>query len=219
MIEQSNFDKSKIDFSKNAGLVPAIVVDYLTGQVLMLGFMNREALDKTIETKLVTFYSRTRKTLWTKGETSGNYLHLIDIKTDCDNDALLIYAKPDGVTCHLGNYSCFGNEKSNLAYRQTGTNFFDYLFELIKHRKAELPDDSYTTKLFKSGLNRIVQKVGEEAVETIIAAKNHDKSEIINEVSDLIYHLFVMLVEEEIDLQEVVNNLVERHNIKTKDRS
>lgn len=200
---------SKIDFSKNAGLVPAIILDYLTDQVLMLGFMNREALEKTLDTKLVTFYSRTRKALWTKGETSGNYLHLIDIKTDCDNDTLLIYAKPDGVTCHLGNYSCFGTEKSN-------TRFFDYLFELIKQRKAELPSGSYTTELFKSGLNRIVQKVGEEAVETIIAAKNHDKNEIINEVSDLIYHLFVMLIEEEIDLQEVVNNLVERHYTKSK---
>ncbi len=202
-------DSTKINFSKNSGLVPAIVIDEFTGQVLMLGFMNKEALDKTLETKLVTFYSRTRSNLWTKGETSNNYLHLVDIKTDCDNDTLLITAKPDGPTCHLGNYSCFGNEKSN-------TKFLDYLFELLKKRKLELPEDSYTTKLFKSGLNRIIQKLGEEAVETIIASKNGDKKEIINEVSDLIYHLLVMLVETEIDLQEVFDNLIERHQLKNK---
>jgi len=205
-------DINSIDFSKNSGLVPAIVVDNFTGQVLMLGYMNQEALQKTIETKLVTFYSRTRKTLWTKGETSKNYLHLIDIKTDCDNDTLLIIAKPDGPTCHLGNYSCFGNEKLN-------TKFLEYLFELIKERKEKLPDGSYTTKLFQSGLNRIIQKVGEEAVETIIAAKNKDRNEIVNEVSDLIYHLLVMLVEENIELQEILNNLIERHYQKQKNNS
>ncbi|MEJ5350340.1 MAG: bifunctional phosphoribosyl-AMP cyclohydrolase/phosphoribosyl-ATP diphosphatase HisIE [Melioribacteraceae bacterium] len=202
-------DLNAIDFSKNSGLVPAIVVDNFTGQVLMLGFMNQEALQKTIDTKLVTFYSRTRKSLWTKGETSKNYLHLVDIKTDCDNDTLLVIAKPDGPTCHLGNYSCFGNEKSN-------TKFLDYLFELIKERKEKLPEGSYTTKLFQSGLNRIIQKVGEEAVETIIAAKNENRNEIINEVSDLIYHLFVMLAQKNIELQEVLNNLIDRHYQKQK---
>ncbi|MEG8946929.1 bifunctional phosphoribosyl-AMP cyclohydrolase/phosphoribosyl-ATP diphosphatase HisIE [Rosettibacter firmus] len=201
-------DTTKIDFSKNSGLVPAIVIDEFTDQVLMLGYMNQEALSKTIDTKLVTFFSRSRKTLWTKGETSKNYLHLVDIKTDCDNDTLLIIARPDGPTCHLGNYSCFGNEKSN-------TKFFDYLFELIKDRKEKLPEGSYTTELFKSGLNRIIQKVGEEAIETIIAAKNNNKEEIINEVSDLLYHLMVMLVEENIELQDILNNLIERHSKKT----
>lgn len=200
-------DTTKIDFSKNSGLVPAIVIDEFTDQVLMLGYMNQEALSKTIDTKLVTFFSRSRKTLWTKGETSKNYLHLVDIKTDCDNDTLLIIARPDGPTCHLGNYSCFGNEKSN-------TKFFDYLFELIKDRKEKLPEGSYTTELFKSGLNRIIQKVGEEAIETIIAAKNNNKEEIINEVSDLLYHLMVMLVEENIELQDILNNLIERHSKK-----
>lgn len=201
-------DLSKIDFSKNSGLVPAIVIDDFTGQVLMLGFMNQEALRKTIESKLVTFYSRTRKSLWTKGETSKNYLHLVDIKTDCDNDTLLITAKPDGPTCHLGNYSCFGIEKSNIK-------FLDYLFELIKDRKKNLPKESYTTELFTKGINRIIQKVGEEAIETIIASKNNDKEEIINEVSDLIYHLFVMLAEREIELSEVINKLESRHITKT----
>ncbi|MCX7797266.1 MAG: bifunctional phosphoribosyl-AMP cyclohydrolase/phosphoribosyl-ATP diphosphatase HisIE [Melioribacter sp.] len=201
-------DITKIDFSKNFGLVPAIVIDNSTGQVLMLGFMNQEALSKTIDTKLVTFYSRTRKTLWTKGESSKNFLHLVDIKTDCDNDTILIFAKPDGPTCHLGNYSCFGLERSN-------TKFLEYLYELIKDRKKNLPEGSYTTELFKSGINRIVQKVGEEAIETIIAVKNDNREEIINEVSDLIYHLLVMLSEKNIELNVIIKNLEERHTKKT----
>ncbi|MFA3781759.1 bifunctional phosphoribosyl-AMP cyclohydrolase/phosphoribosyl-ATP diphosphatase HisIE [Melioribacteraceae bacterium 4301-Me] len=194
----------KLNFDKNNGLIPSIVVDETTSQVLMLGFMNRESLQKTIDTKLVTFFSRSRKSLWTKGETSGNYLKLSKILADCDNDALLIFAKPEGPTCHTGNYSCFGIEKENL-------NFLKYLFKLIQSRKIELPKNSYTSKLFQEGTNRIIQKVGEEAVETIIAAKNNDKNEIINEVSDLIYHLFVMLVDREIELEDITNKLTERH--------
>ena len=194
----------KLNFEKLNGLVPAIIVDNSNGQVLMLGFMNKDALKKTLETNLVTFFSRTRNTLWTKGVTSGNYLRLINIKTDCDNDALLVYAKPDGNTCHTGKYSCFD-------IPQTGSlSFLHDLFDVIKNRKNELPDKSYTTELFKSGTDRIIQKVGEEAVETVIAAKNRDKNEIINEVSDLIYHLFVMLAEQEIEFGEIVNNLKKR---------
>ena len=197
-------DISKLDFTKLNGLIPAVVIDSTTGQVLMLGFMNGEALKKTYELNKVTFFSRTRNTLWTKGETSGNYLELVDIKSDCDNDSLLVYAKPFGNTCHTGSYSCFGVEKNNL-------NFLNSLFDLIKKRKIELPEKSYTTKLFKEGTNRIIQKVGEEAVETVIAAKNRDKNEIVNEVSDLIYHLFVMLAEQDIELADVIQILEERH--------
>ncbi len=194
----------KLNFEKLNGLVPAIVVDNSNNQVLMLGFMNEAALKKTLETNLVTFFSRTRNTLWTKGVTSGNYLRLINIITDCDNDALLIYANPDGNTCHTGNYSCFGVPQTESL------SFLHELFDVIKCRKNELPDNSYTAKLFKSGADRIIQKVGEEAVETLIAAKNRDKTEIINEVSDMIYHLFVMLAEQEIEFGEVVNNLKKR---------
>jgi phosphoribosyl-ATP pyrophosphohydrolase/phosphoribosyl-AMP cyclohydrolase len=200
---EKNFIES-LNFEKMNGLVPAIVVDNSNSQVLMLGFMNKAALKKTLETNLVTFFSRTRNTLWTKGVTSGNYLHLINIKTDCDNDSLLIYAKPDGNTCHTGKYSCFD-------IPQTGSfSFLNELFDLIKSRKNELPDKSYTTELFRSGADRIIQKVGEEAVETLIAAKNRDKVEITNEVSDLIYHLFVMLAEQDIEFGEIVNNLKNR---------
>lgn len=200
-------DIEKLNFEKLNGIIPAVIVDVNTKKVLMLGFMNKQSLTKTIETKLVTFYSRTRNSIWTKGETSGNFLKLIEIKIDCDSDSILIYAEPQGPTCHLGNYSCFNEEKKSIQ-------FLEKLFELIKSRKKELPENSYTTKLFKEGENRIVQKVGEEAIETIIAAKNNDKTEIINEVSDLIFHLFVMLVEKNIDFTDIVINLEKRHNKK-----
>jgi phosphoribosyl-ATP pyrophosphohydrolase/phosphoribosyl-AMP cyclohydrolase len=193
-----------LNFNKLSGLIPAVVVDANNDAVLMLGFMNKEAVVKTIETKLVTFYSRSRNTLWTKGETSGNYLHLVDIKPDCDNDALLVFADPLGNTCHTGNYSCFGISK------KTSLTFLTDLFELIKSRKTELPEKSYTTKLFKEGSNRIIQKLGEEAIETVIAAKNRNKDEIINETSDLLYHLFVMLADQEIELEQIVKNLAGR---------
>ena len=199
------FKTDELDFKKLNGLIPAVVIDKSNNQVLMLGFMNKEALEKTIETKLVTFYSRTRKELWTKGETSKNYLHLVDIKPDCDNDTLLVYTKPDGNTCHTGNYSCFD------IPNYPSLNFLNELFNLVKDRKINMPEKSYTTELFKSGANRIIQKVGEEAVETVIAAKNRDKKEIINETSDLIYHLFVMLAEQEIDFEDIVKNLESRH--------
>ncbi len=199
-----NLDIEKLNFEKLNGLLPAVILDNNNNQVLMLGFMNRESLNKTLETKNVTFYSRTRKSLWTKGETSGNYLKLINILVDCDNDTLLVYAEPEGPTCHTGNYSCFNlNNIKSL-------DFLNELFNLIKDRKKELPENSYTTKLFKEGENRIIQKVGEEAVETVIAAKNKDKNELINETSDLIYHLFVMLADQEIEFSEIVDNLKKR---------
>ena len=195
----------ELNFEKLGGLIPAVIVDSQTNQVLMVGFMNDEAFAKTIETKRVTFFSRTRKALWTKGETSGSFLNLVDIKKDCDNDSLLIFAKPVGPTCHTGDYSCFGVEKTNI-------NFLNQLGELIKDRKKNLPVNSYTTKLFKEGANRLIQKVGEEAIEIVIAAKNRDKNEIVNETADLIYHLLVMFAEQEIEFEDVVNKLVERHS-------
>jgi len=199
-------NSENLNFEKMNGLIPAVIVDEVTNQTLMLGYMNEEAYDKTIATGRVTFYSRTKNRLWTKGETSGDYLIVKNIIADCDKDTLLIYANPLGNTCHTGNYSCFGIEKNSI-------NFFNLLFDLIKDRKEKMPENSYTTKLFLRGENRIIQKVGEEAIETVIAAKNNDKDEIINEVSDLIYHLFVMLVQKEIGINEIAGKLIERHKM------
>ena len=198
-------DKSLLQFDKLNGLIPAIIIDSNTGQVLMLGFMNEQSLEVTLDTGNVTFFSRSRNELWTKGETSGNYLKLVDLKADCDNDTLLVYADPTGPTCHTGDYSCFGIDKKE------DISFLSDLFALIKDRKLNMPADSYTTKLFTKGTNRIIQKVGEEAIETVIAAKNRDKVEIVNEVSDLMYHMFVMLVEQGIEFTEIVDNLESRH--------
>lgn len=199
-------DIEKIDFEKQNGLVPAIIIDITTDQVLMLGYMNKESLTQTIEKQKVVFFSRTKNRLWLKGETSGNYLNLVSINSDCDNDTLLIYAKPEGPTCHTGSYSCFSNvDKNNVQ-------FLSYLFELIKDRKVKMPENSYTTKLFQKGSNRIIQKVGEEAIETVIAAKNNDKAELINEVSDLFFHLFVMLADQEVEFSEIISNLQNRHS-------
>ncbi|MBK7978440.1 MAG: bifunctional phosphoribosyl-AMP cyclohydrolase/phosphoribosyl-ATP diphosphatase HisIE [Ignavibacteriae bacterium] len=199
-------DIEKIDFEKQNGLVPAIIIDITTDQVLMLGYMNKESLTHTIEKQKVVFFSRTKNRLWLKGETSGNYLNLVSINSDCDNDTLLIYAKPEGPTCHTGSYSCFSNvDKNNVQ-------FLSYLFELIKDRKVKMPENSYTTKLFQKGSNRIIQKVGEEAIETVIAAKNNDKAELINEVSDLFFHLFVMLADQKVEFSEIISNLQNRHS-------
>lgn len=196
-------DIKKIDFEKMNGLVPAIIIDE-NEKVLMLGFMNQESLKKTIELSLVTFFSRSKNRLWTKGETSGNLLNVLDIKLDCDNDTLLIKVKPNGPVCHTGNYSCFdeaGEEKFS----------FDYLYELIKKRKSELPENSYTTKLFNSGIKRIAQKVGEEAIETVIASMNNNKEEAVYEISDLFFHLMVLMNQMDISLADINNELEERH--------
>ena len=194
-----------LNFGKLNGLMPAVIINNSTNAVLMVGFMNKESLQKTIEINKVTFYSRTRKTIWTKGETSGNFLNLVDIKTDCDNDSLLVRVMPEGNTCHTGDFSCFKEDQF------PGISFLSELFNLIVSRKKELPENSYTSKLFSEGENRIIQKVGEEAVETIIAAKNHDRNEIINETSDLLFHLFVLLADQDITINEVSNNLKKRH--------
>lgn len=197
-------DINQINFSKLDGLVPAIIIDYRSQQVLMLGFMNKDSLKTTIEKKRITFWSRSKKRLWEKGETSGNYLEPVEIVTDCDNDSLLIVCKPAGNTCHTGNYSCFNLERDNI-------HFLNQLFKLIQNRKKELPEKSYTAELFRKGSDRIIQKVGEEAVETVIAAKNSDKKELINEISDLVFHLFVMMTEKDINLDDIMTELIHRH--------
>ncbi len=197
-------NKLNIDFDKQAGLIPTIIQDNETRQVLMLGYMNQGALKKTQETGFVTFFSRSRQKLWTKGETSGNYLSVVDIQSDCDNDTLLILAKPQGPTCHTGNYSCFGKS------RRGALAFLPQLQNLIDQRKKEMPEGSYTTKLFNKGIDKIAQKVGEEAVETIIEAKNTDDNLLLNESADLIYHLIVLLSARNLSIEDVEKVLMER---------
>ena len=197
----------KIDFEKMGGLVPAIIQDAKTKNVLMLGFMNKEAYEKTQETGHVTFWSRTRQTLWTKGETSGNFLNLVDIKVDCDNDTLLIQAHPDGPTCHTGTDTCWGEEN-----HANPLLFLTELQDFINRRKEEMPEGSYTTKLFKEGINKIAQKVGEEALETVIEATNGTSDHLVYEASDLLYHLLVMLTEKGLRIEEVAQELQKRHD-------
>ncbi|MCR4619229.1 MAG: bifunctional phosphoribosyl-AMP cyclohydrolase/phosphoribosyl-ATP diphosphatase HisIE [Paludibacteraceae bacterium] len=195
-----------IDFEKQGGLVPAIVQDALTGKVLMLAYMNKESLRKTLETKLVTFYSRSRKSLWTKGETSGNYLHLVSIASDCDNDTLLVKVHPDGPACHTGTDTCWGEvNKADAA-------FLSFLQEFIDKRHEEMPEGSYTTKLFKAGTKKMAQKVGEEAVETILEASSNGKDDdLIYEAADLIYHLIVLLTSRGLSINDVARELKKRH--------
>lgn len=197
-------DLNTLDFDKMNGLLPAVIKDRRTNSVLMLGYMNKEALEKTIETGLVTFYSRSKSRLWTKGETSGNYLRVQSITGDCDNDSLLICAEPAGPVCHTGEYSCFGDNRGD-------ENFLFYLYDLIKKRKEEMPEGSYTTKLFNKGRERIAQKVGEEAVETVIASMAGKREETIEESADLIYHLLVLLALEGIEFSEIIDKLESRH--------
>lgn len=195
--------KQNLNFDKLNGLIPAIIQDYNTREVLMLGFMNQEAYEKTIEKQLVTFYSRTRNELWTKGETSGNYLQVKDIITDCDNDTLLILAEPTGPVCHTGSKTCFGEQKSVFD--------LNYLQQVIDQRRDEMPEGSYTTKLFCKGINKIAQKVGEEAVELIIEAKDNNDELFLNEAADLVYHLQVLLSAKNYEFKDVVNVLEKRH--------
>ena len=203
-----------IDFEKMGGLVPAIIQDTETRKVLMLGFMNEEAYKKTLDTKKVTFWSRSRNCLWTKGETSGNFLHLVDIKADCDNDTLLIQAHPDGPTCHTGTDTCWGEENTMLQGTLQNDNpvlFLTELQDFIERRHREMPEGSYTTKLFRDGTNRIAQKVGEEALETVIeATSGGDK--LTYEASDLLYHLIVLLTEKGLRIEDVVKELQMRHD-------
>ena len=195
-----------IDFEKSGGLVPAIIQDADTKTVLMLGYMNKEAHEKTVATGLVTFYSRSRKCLWTKGETINNFLRLVDIKVDCDNDTLLVKVHPDGPTCHKGTDTCWGeeNEKSPLL-------FLAELSDFIEKRHQEMPEGSYTTSLFRDGLNRMAQKVGEEALELVIEATNGTNDRLIYEGSDMLYHLIVLLTHKGLRIEDMAAELRERH--------
>ena len=194
-----------IDFDKVDGLVPAIIQDEVTGAVLMLGFMNQESLDLTISIQKVTFYSRTKQQLWTKGETSGNFLMLKSIKLDCDNDTLLVRVNPVGPVCHKGDDTCFAEENKSK------TLFIDQLREIIKDRKANPTEKSYTASLFAKGINKIAQKVGEEAVEIVIEAKDDNKDLFLGEAADLLFHYLILLEAKEIELDEVMEILIKRH--------
>lgn len=195
----------KLDFDKLNGLVPAIIQDAKTKKVLMLGFMNQDAYKKTVDEKLVTFYSRTKNRLWTKGEESGNFLDVIEIFEDCDNDTLLVKVNPRGPVCHTGADTCF-NENN------VGTlDFIEYLQTLIDQRKREMPEGSYTTKLFKAGINKVAQKVGEEAVELVIESKDNNDDLFLNEAADLLYHLLVLLTAKNYRIEDVVKVLQSRH--------
>jgi phosphoribosyl-ATP pyrophosphohydrolase/phosphoribosyl-AMP cyclohydrolase len=197
----------KIDFEKMGGLVPAIVQDARTKNVLMLGFMNEEAYQKTVDTKHVTLWSRTRQTLWTKGETSGHFLDLVSMQIDCDNDTLLVKAIPNGPTCHTGTDTCWGedNDMNPLL-------FLTELQDFINKRKEEMPEGSYTTSLFTKGINKIAQKVGEEALETVIEATNGTNDHLVYEASDLLYHLLVLLTEKGLRIEDVASELQKRHD-------
>ena len=188
------------------GLVPAIIQDNTTRNVLMLGYMNREAYEKTLATGKVTFWSRSRNCLWTKGETSGNFLNLVDIKVDCDNDTLLVRVNPTGPACHLGTDTCWGetNDANPLL-------FLTELQDFINKRHEEMPDGSYTTSLFRDGLNRMAQKVGEEALEAVIEATNGTNDRLIYEASDMFYHLIVLLISKGLRIEDIAKELKERH--------
>ena len=194
-----------LDFEKMGGLIPAIVQDNNTNKVLMLGFMNEEALEQTLSSGKVTFFSRTKNRLWMKGETSGNTLSVVSITPDCDNDTLLIKAIPAGPVCHLGTDTCFGEKN------EEDIMFLKYLQNFIERRRHEMPEGSYTTTLFQKGINRMAQKVGEEAVETVIEATNGTEDRLIYEASDLIYHLIVLLTCKGVRIDDLARELKKRH--------
>jgi phosphoribosyl-ATP pyrophosphohydrolase/phosphoribosyl-AMP cyclohydrolase len=196
--------KNQLDWEKTDNLMPAIVQHAVSGEVLMLGYMNQEALAATEQSGKVTFFSRTKQRLWTKGESSGHFLNVVSITPDCDNDTLLILVNPIGPTCHLGNTSCFYPANSDWG-------FLYQLEQLLAERKTASPDSSYTASLYASGTKRIAQKVGEEGVETALAATVNDREELTNEASDLIYHLLVLLQDQDLDLSKVIGRLRERH--------
>ena len=197
----------EIDFEKMGGLVSAIIQDADTAKVLMLGFMNREAYEKTLETGKVTFFSRTRQRLWTKGEESGNFLHLVSLSVDCDQDTLLIQAHPEGPVCHTGTDTCWGEKNERPVL------FLQELQDFIRTRHTEMPEGSYTTSLFRSGINKMAQKVGEEAVETVIEACNGTNDRLIYESADLIYHLIVLLTSKGYGIEDIARELKVRHGV------
>lgn len=203
-------DLKNIKFDDN-GLIPSIVQNVYTGEVLMLAYMNKESLDETLKTSKACFYSRSRQKLWVKGETSGNYMNVINIKSDCDNDALLLQVIPDGPACHTGNDSCFYTAvKENNDIH--GCLILDELFKRISDRKQNPVEGSYTNYLFDKGIDKILKKVGEESAETIIASKNNSKTEIRYEASDLLYHLMVLLVDRGLKLDDIYDELTKRYN-------
>lgn len=197
-------DPTKVNFEKSNGLVPCVVQDSSTNKVLMLGFMNPEALTKTLHDKKLTFYSRSKKRLWTKGETSGNFLSLVDAYLDCDNDTLLFKVKPNGPTCHTGSDTCF-NDKNQ-------SDGLEFLEAIIQNRKANPKSGSYTNQLLDSGINKVAQKVGEEAVELVIEAKDNNRELFLGEAADLMYHYLVLLAAKGYALKDVVSVLKSRHS-------
>ncbi|HUX58546.1 MAG TPA: bifunctional phosphoribosyl-AMP cyclohydrolase/phosphoribosyl-ATP diphosphatase HisIE [Bacteroidales bacterium] len=193
----------QIDFTKGNGLVPVVIQDYNTLQVLMVGYMNEEAFEKTTKEKIVTFFSRSKYRLWTKGETSGNYLYVEEMSADCDNDSILIKVRPAGPVCHTGSTSCFGDESEK--------GFVYKLEQIINQRIINNIEDSYTNKLYKKGINKMAQKVGEEAVELVIEAKDNNIELFKNEAADLLYHLLILLKAKGIDFQSIEEVLQKRH--------
>ena len=200
----NNILSTDLDFKKGNGLIPAIIQDYTTNKVLMLGYMNEAAFEKTKTEKRVCFYSRTKERLWTKGESSGNFLEVKEIKKDCDQDTLLILVTPLGPVCHTGQDTCF-DEKN------VDTNFLKYLESIIQNRKNNPTDSSYTASLFKKGINKVAQKVGEEAVELVIEAKDDNRDLFLGEAADLLYHYLVLLTAKDFELEDVLFVLKERH--------
>ncbi|MEJ0088106.1 MAG: bifunctional phosphoribosyl-AMP cyclohydrolase/phosphoribosyl-ATP diphosphatase HisIE [Pseudomonadota bacterium] len=203
-----NLDVSKIDFAKGDGLVPAIVQDADTGAVLMMAYMNREALEQTLARKRAVFFSRSKQRLWEKGETTGHTLDVVDIAADCDNDTLLVSARPRGPACHNGTLTCFGDEPRSAA---TSIAFLAKLEAVIAQRATEKPDSSYTAKLLAKGINKVAQKVGEEGVETALAGAGESDDKLIDESADLLFHLLVLLRARGIALPQVVQKLESRH--------
>ena len=199
-------DINVLKFDSKSGLIPAIIQDSSTGKVLMQGYMNADSIAQTIGSQKVTFYSRSKKRLWTKGESSGNFLHLVSIKSDCDNDSLLIKVNPSGPTCHTGSDTCW-DEKNG----PTGVMFLNHLGKVIKNRHLNPSDDSYTSELFQKGINKIAQKVGEEAVEIVIEAKDNNTELFLNEAADLMYHYLVLLESKGFSLDDVCEILEKRH--------
>ncbi|MFE8104233.1 bifunctional phosphoribosyl-AMP cyclohydrolase/phosphoribosyl-ATP diphosphatase HisIE [Brenneria goodwinii] len=200
----SDEQRNQLDWEKTDGLMPVIVQHAVSGEVLMLGYMDQNALKATEDSGKVTFFSRTKQRLWTKGETSGNFLNVVSITPDCDNDTLLVLANPIGPTCHLGKSSCFSPAASEWL-------FLYELEQLLGERKSADPASSYTARLYASGTKRIAQKVGEEGLETALAATVHDREELTNEAADLMYHLLVLLQDQDLSLANIINRLRERH--------
>lgn len=203
-----NIDELKFD---EKGLIPAVVVDAITKQVLTVAYMNRESLQISLEKELTCFFSRSRQSLWLKGETSGNYQHIVSVTADCDKDALVVLVEKDGPACHLGGESCFINPVFQSKTRHDFS--LQQLYQLLSDRKDTLPKDSYTTYLFEKGLDKILKKIGEEATEVIIAGKAEDKKETVYEIADLAYHVMVLMVQMGISIEEIHHELASRHII------